>query len=415
MTGAISYPSADAERLTVLSPFSPTRSTRGGSAPLPGGEPEQERRRLTATPYRWRDPTTIPPRRFIYGRHYIRKFVSLTLAPGGVGKSSLAIVEALAIATGRALLGILPDARANVWLWNGEDPSEELDARVAAVMLHFGISPEEVEGRLFIDNGRDTPLVIARQEKAGTVVAEPVVADLVATIRENEIGVVIVDPFVSSHRVTENDNNAVDTVAKTWNRIAELTGCAVELIHHVRKTGANEITVEDGRGAIALHGAARSARVLNPMTQDEAELFGVENRRLHFRVTNGKSNLAPPPEKSDWHKIEGVEIGNGDSIAVITSWQLPELTSGVTPQHMEEVRRRLGEKPMRKDPRSPEWAGYMVAHVLGADLEAKGERARVNRCLSMWVASGAIRVEKRPDGSRHEREYYVRGSFKDEQ
>lgn len=414
------YPSAEAERLVSVEKFLPPSSSKSATvadfANHPGGEQagaEAPRKPIRATPFQWIDPATIPPRRWIYGKHYIRKFVSITLAPGGVGKSSLAMVEALAIATGRPLLGITPNEQTNVWLWNGEDPREELQARIAAIMAHYEILPEEVEGRLFVDNGRETSLVIARQEKGGTVVAQPVVSDLIETIEANRIGVMIVDPFVSSHQVTENDNNAVDVVAKTWNRIAETTGCAIELIHHVRKTGANEITVEDGRGAIALHGAARSARVLNPMTQEEADKFGVENRRIHFRATNGKANLAPPPERADWHKIEGVQIANGDSIAVVTSWQLPELTGGVTTEHMQEVRRRLAAKPMRKDPQSSDWAGYMVADVLGVDLEKSGEKARVKRCLAMWEASGAIRVEDLKDGSRHARPHYVRGAFND--
>jgi hypothetical protein len=30
------------------------------------------------TPFRWRDPATFPRRQFIYGRHYIRRFLSVT-------------------------------------------------------------------------------------------------------------------------------------------------------------------------------------------------------------------------------------------------------------------------------------------------------------------------------------------------
>ena len=60
---------------------------------------------ITPTAFKWRDPATLQRRQFVYGTHYIRKFVSTTLAPGGAGKTSLGIVEALAICTGRPLLG----------------------------------------------------------------------------------------------------------------------------------------------------------------------------------------------------------------------------------------------------------------------------------------------------------------------
>ena len=88
-------------------------------------------------------------------------------------------------------------------------------------------------------------------------------------------------------------------MAKTWAKIAEETNTSIELVHHVRKGAPGvETTVEDGRGAVALLAAARSARVLNVMTESEAEKAGVERRRSHFRVDNGKANLAPPPDGS---------------------------------------------------------------------------------------------------------------------
>jgi hypothetical protein len=53
----------------------------------------------------------IPPREWLYGRHYQRGVVSGTVAPGGRGKSSLVMVEAVAMATCRNLLGEQPAAR----------------------------------------------------------------------------------------------------------------------------------------------------------------------------------------------------------------------------------------------------------------------------------------------------------------
>jgi hypothetical protein len=70
----------------------------------PPAETDPEDRGI-ATPFEWVDPSTIPPRAWIYGRHYIRKFVSTTVAPGGVGKTALGVVEALAITSGKPCSG----------------------------------------------------------------------------------------------------------------------------------------------------------------------------------------------------------------------------------------------------------------------------------------------------------------------
>src|SRR6266436_6703213 len=67
------------------------------------------------TPFEWQDPSTIPLRDWIYGKHMLRGIVSMTIASGAVGKTSLKIVEALALATGRQLLGVEVPKPCRVW------------------------------------------------------------------------------------------------------------------------------------------------------------------------------------------------------------------------------------------------------------------------------------------------------------
>jgi hypothetical protein len=60
--------------------------------------PEQDKPAIAATPFRWRDPDKIPARKWLYGRHYARQFLTCTIASSGMGKTSLAIGEALSMA-----------------------------------------------------------------------------------------------------------------------------------------------------------------------------------------------------------------------------------------------------------------------------------------------------------------------------
>ena len=139
--------------------------------------------------------------------------------------------------------------------------------------------------------GRDTEIIIATTTRNGTVIAQPVVDDMKATIRENRIDVVVLDPFVACHGASENDNVAINAIAKTIARMADETNTAWDLVHHSRKTGGAEITVEDGRGASALLAASRSGRVLNPMTKEEATKAGVEKAS---RVLPGRQRQGQP-------------------------------------------------------------------------------------------------------------------------
>jgi hypothetical protein len=90
---------------------------------------EMEAGRLVATPFVPRDPAGIPPRAWLYGRHLIRRNVSVTVAPGGVGKSSLTIIQALELVTGRQFLGDWNAGPLRVWLFNLEDERSELVQR----------------------------------------------------------------------------------------------------------------------------------------------------------------------------------------------------------------------------------------------------------------------------------------------
>ena len=365
------------------------------------GRVEQNPVAIKATPFVWRDPKTFPRRQWVYGHHLIRRFLSTTVAPGAVGKSSLTMVEAVALATGRALLGTHPSGgRHKVWLWNGEDPLEEMERRVAAICLHYGIERAELEGQLFLNSGRDTEIVIATTTRNGTVIARPVIDAMTTTIRENGIDVVYLDPFVACHGASENDNGAINAVAKSIARMADETNTAWDLVHHSRKTGGAEITVEDGRGASALLAAARSGRVLNPMTKEEAERAGVEKPRGFFRVDNGKANLAPPPDKSEWFTLKSVSLDNGgensfdqpDYVAVVAPWQWPDALEGVTVADLRKVQVIVAAGSWRKDPQATEWVGKAVAQALDLDASDRASKTKISGLLKTWIGTGMLKV-----------------------
>ena len=367
---------------------------------------------IAATPFAWIDPCTIPRREFVYGRHLIRQFVATTVAPGGVGKSSLGVVEALAMTSGKALLGVSVERRLRVWLWNGEDPLEELQRRVMAAAIHYQLQPHDIDG-LFIDSGRVKPIVIGQQSRDGAVIAVPVVEAVKATIRANKIDVLIVDPFVSSHQVSENDNSAIERVAKAWATIADATGCAIDLVHHTRKTGGAEATVEDGRGASALLSAARSARVLNAMTQDESEKANVENRRLHFRVDNGKANLAPPTDQAEWFKLVSVELGNGDQVGVVTTWQWPDPFHDITTDHLRAAQKAVAAGgPWRENSQAKDWVGIPISGALGINPDDKAGKKKITSLLKVWIENSMfVRVTNRDPKRREEKTFIEVGQW----
>ena len=373
--------------------------------------PDLSRALIKANPYQWIDPEAVPRRDWLYGRHLIRKFTSATLASTGIGKTNLAIVETLAMVTGRPLLGVEVPKRLRVWLWNGEEPYEELQARIAAACRHYGIAKEELEGWLFVNSGRDpeSTLIIAVETRGGVEIHVPVVEAVIATIQANKIDVMIVDPFISSHRVTENDNNAIDTVAKEWNRIADVCNIGIDLLHHTRKTGGAEATIEDGRGASALLAAVRPARILNRMTEKEAEEGQIKDERSRYlKVAEGKNNLALPPDRVTWLRQASIAIGppgesDPETVGVVELWNWPKPLAGVTGSDFDKVAIVIRAGHWRESSQANDWVGIAVAQALGFDLGEPAEKAKVKGMIKAWIKAKSLVAEYEFDNHRDRR------------
>lgn len=324
---------------------------------------------IVPTPFIWTNPARLPRRQWLYGRHLIRGEVSLTLAPGGVGKTSLAAAEAAAMTTGRVLLHDPPERQLRVWWWNGEEPEDEMLRRLMAVAMHYRLPPSAFGGRLFIDNGHGVPLVLAEQGKDGTRILTPVVDRLVEALNARAIDVMLVDPFVSTHTVHENDNSAIQQAASAWKSVAQRAGIAVGLAHHTRKPNGNAITAEDSRGGDALVSKVRDARALNPMTDTDANALGIPKHERHgyFSTgTGGKSNMAPKSDRKAWFQLVSVGLGNGelnapeDRVAVVTKWEPPKPVEHLSPAAVARLAAIMGEAQWRAS-----WQARGNAHWIG--------------------------------------------------
>ena len=269
---------------------------------------------LSAVPAVLPDPDKIAPREWLYGTALVRRFVSVLVAPGGVGKSALVLGQALALATGKNFLAEKIHHSVPAWVLNLEDPLEETERRLAALMIRHQIPRADVAGRIFLHSGRQRRVRMAVIGTDGFTIAYPDRAAIVETVKAQGIGLIVVDPFVKSHTLDENSNAHMDAAATAWAEVAEATGAAIQLVHHMRKGNADDslASVESARGAKSLTDAARVARLLSPMSLTEAEQLGVKpaERWRHVRLDDAKANLAPRAEKALWFKLDTVNLNN---------------------------------------------------------------------------------------------------------
>lgn len=399
-------------------------------APLPG-EQDNKKPTLAAQPFTWRDPATIPRRAFLYGFELRRRQVSATIAPGAAGKTTLKVGRALCMASGKNLLGhSVWNGPHRVWLWNLEDELEEVEKTVHAFMKHWELTEDDLGGRLFI-NGADSigasGLKLAVEDNFGGFrLQRPVSEALIEAIDEHAIDYLDVDPFVSSHSVDENKNQAIDAVAKEWLRIAHEAnaaggGCAIGLAHHLRKTTAAEFTAQDARGAGAMINAARSCLVLQRMSTDEALRLQIAecDRKSYFKVYDDKNNKAPPALKAEWYEFVSVGLGNGDdsgpedSIGAIQRWAPPDVFGGVTAPQLYQIQCLVERNPdkARKHSMAKHWVGKMVAHVLDLNLDQRGIPERIKQMIDVWLDTGALRTVDRLNEKREPVSYVEVGRY----
>jgi len=356
------------------------------------------------TLYSMFDEASIEPRRWVYANHYLRSFVSVMASAGGIGKTSLQIVEALAIITGKPLLGEEVKERTNVWIVNLEDPMEEIQRRILATMKHYGIHPDEVRGRLFVNAGREFRMIFGTQTRDGVVPNAKLVDYLCQKIPQNKIGCLFIDPFVAAHAINENDNSAMNSIVAEIRKVADLTKCAIGLVHHIRKGNGEDAGIDSVRGAGSLIGAARAARVVNRMSEDEAVRLGIDpsEAKSIFRVDDGKANLAPPAAAAVYRKMVGVQIANGEWVGVCVPYKLPDAFDGVSGKDARTIQRLVANardagNPYRESAQSKNWIGVAVADLVDIDITDKAGRNKVNTILKTWLKTNVLAVEKVQD------------------
>ena len=378
---------------------------------------------LVASAARLPDPTRIPPREWLYGTRLIRRFVSVLVAPGGAGKSALALAQAVALASGRSFLGERVHHSVPAWVINLEDPLEELERRLAAVLIQHGIPNAAVQDRLFLNSGRQRRLCMARQfgarqfgeDDAGATITHPDKDAVIEQARQRGIGLIVVDPFVKSHGLDENSNGHMDAAATAWSEIAEATGAAILLVHHVRKGGSADI--ESARGGKALTDAARSAAILSPMSEADAELLGVAKgeRWRHVRLDDAKANMAPRAEGARWFRLETVSLGNasdaypnGDNVAAIVRWRPRTVWSQMPAAECNRLLDLIDTgpdgpagalyAPSRRGRSSERWAGQVAMDALGLS------EAQAAIVIATWLRQGVLeQVNYRDEAQRKQR------------
>jgi RecA-family ATPase len=276
------------------------------------------------------------PRQWLLGNIFARMFMSSLLADGGVGKTAVRLAQLISLALGRSLTGEYVFQRCRVLIISLEDDKEELERRILALLLHYGVARSELKGWLFLAAPGGTKGKIMSADRKGNITVGPLAGHIEATIAARKVDIVSIDPFVKCHAVEENNNAGIDRVVQALTDLSHKYNIAIDAPHHTSKGSSDPGNADRGRGASAMKDAARLVYTLSGMSPEEAKAFGIneEDRRFYVRMDSGKVNIAPPMRKAKWFKLVGVRLDNGtdlypsgDEVQVVEPWKPPETWS----------------------------------------------------------------------------------------
>lgn len=364
----------------------------------------------------------LGPRPYLYGRYYARQMLSLLVGRGGVSKTGLALVEALAMALGRELLGEpIYEVGLAVGHVNLDENEDELLRRARAILERHGVEWDDTRDVLLLGadsmGSMSAVLRLTETDDKGRVRIRQEGLDAIARlIEQNCLDLLQLDPL--GPLISDaNNNDLVWEVTQRLGRVMADTGAGLGLTHHYRKlTGeADAAGADDIKGASALVQAARYARTLRPMNDKEAASLGVgaDVAWRHIRIDDAKANHSAPLGRASWFHLDTVDLRNGsglrpaDMVGVPVLWTPPTyaLTPGRLVDLLEAIER--GPGPGRRYTASKQSSGPRSAITL-AETITGAPRLRAGEMLDELIGQGVLIEDEYHDAEQRRKQKGLR-------
>ena len=248
-------------------------------------------------------------------KHHSYASVAQFIAPGGTGKTTLLIYEALHIALGWPLYDLEVESPGWTLFITAEDNRGEFMARMREIMATLDLSQEErmraLRGvRVWDVTGEPVKLIRLNE---GNITLTPLADEIVETYRDDPPAIVVFDPLVSFGASENLINDNEQGLILAARRIVKGLDCCVRLVHHTGVVNARTGALDQyaGRGGSALPDGTRMTSVLQKWTPD-----GKDNRQPPAGCTQGpevgisilarpKLSYAPPNLPLIWIRREG--------------------------------------------------------------------------------------------------------------
>jgi RecA-family ATPase len=328
--------------------------------------------------------------------NYLYADLSLVCAPGGVGKTTTMIYEAVCIALGRSLWGLRVWNPGSTLFITAEDSRDLFVARLREILGEMDLSTYErnkVLSRVNIWDVSGDLVRLAELDQGGNIRLTGLADRIATAYKDNPPAVIVFDPAISFGPGERLINDGEQSIVTACRRIIRGLECCVRIVHHTGKANARAGATDQyaSRGGTALPDGSRMVAVLSS-------------------VKDGAGALLPPPE--------GFELAPDDSGFVLARSKLsyappqPMLwirRRGYTFEHFTEAKRNRGQET---EADAEKLHQFLIAELdeerkhTGTTLETIAPsklnipRARVRVALATLTVYGRVTDEDLPPAER---------------
>ena len=262
------------------------------------------------------------PPRFVWGQYLPRGVVSMLGAHGGTGKSTIALMLAVAVASGRGELFGQPCDQGRAVFVSLEDGPTIVRHRLATICKEWNIAPELLVNRLTIADGTDWPELFSADRDDGQVT--PTYRELRNLAQGADL--VLIDNASDGFGGDEIKRRQVRAFVRSLGAIAKAENAALLLLAHVDKSTSKKLNQdsEGYSGSTAWHNSVRS-RLFMERVSDGG-----------LRIAHQKANLGQTAELLNlvWPK---------DGLPEVAHTMAPEGLVFANEQHTKNLLRLIAE------------------------------------------------------------------------
>lgn len=204
---------------------------------------------------------------------YLYADVGVLISPGGVGKTTVTLSEAIHIVLGLPLYGLTIHKPGAVLLITAEDSREMLIARLRALCHEMQLNDADIATvmqRVRISDVSGSGFKLT--EVSGDVVRPcDGIDQIIEACQTIQPVLVVIDPAVSFGVGESRVNDAEQGLVEAARKLRKALNCCIRYVHHTGKANAREKTLDQysGRGGSAFADGSRMVHVLQTLTPDE--------------------------------------------------------------------------------------------------------------------------------------------------